>query len=191
MKVIEDLKSQVTNANADKKLAENLLKSALLQNEMSKENKIEKKPSTAILHSMENGRVNNGSNKQINIGVRVKTDNYLKKKIETETYEDETDYPSHAPSQPLNTSFLGLTSKVSLDEKSKDARDINMSMNFEKLSKMMDGNTITTLVTEESDEPFPNKVSPPKLNNKSLKERMDMNQFRLDLTRLSKNRKVE
>jgi len=38
----------------------------------------------------------------------------------------------------------------------------------------------------DHDEAFPDKVTPPQLNAKSLKERMDMNKFKLDFSRIGK-----
>jgi len=193
LKMIEDLKGQVASLSAEKKLVEHLLKNSLLQNDSSKENniKLDKRYSVATTASMDNPKLLGISNKNLDVATRVKTDNYVKKTLDTEG-NDENDYPTYAQFKALNTSVNATAAKGSVKEDRvlKEAKEASLSINFAKINMFLNEGSVSEL-HEDCEEAYPNKVVPPKLNTQSLKERMDMTQFRLDLTRISKNRKVD
>lgn len=213
LKIIEDLKTQVSTLTSEKKLIEHLLKNALTQKEatptatagISKDNiKDERKISTGILTTLESSSLAINSCKYSNIKERVKTTPYSKKTAVTETYNDENDYATHAHYQTMNSSFGTMPLKfdkeaVSLKEvKQPQQQQSNSSVNFENLKQFLNERINTQadeqpseIMDDDGDEAFPNKVFHPKLNQKSLKERINMSQFKLDLTRISKSRKAE
>ena len=207
MKIIEDLKAQVSNLTSEKKLVEHLLKSSLMQKEPAKENvKEDKKLSNGILNTLESSNLAVTSCKYSHSKERVKTANYSKKSLVTESFNDENDYSSHYQ-QPTNTSFVSMSLKLdkelmSLKEVKQPQQQqqlVNSSLNFGKIIRVnepMNAVALTDIAVtvegaEEGDEPFPKKVFHPRINEKSLKERIDMSQFKLDLTRISKNRKAD
>jgi len=202
MKIIEDLKAQVTNLSSEKKLVEHLLKSSIMQKESTKENiKDDRKLSNGILNTLESSSLAVNTCKYSNSKDRVKTANYTKKPLATEVFNDENDYASHSHYQTLNSSFATISLKLdkestSLKESKQQLQQlVNSSLNFGKIIRVNEGNNTnhneTTGRTEDGDEPFPKKVFHPRTNDKSLKERIDLSQFRLDLTRISKSRKAE
>jgi len=171
LKTIEELKGQVSNITAEKKLVEHLLKNALAQNENAKENsKSEiKKPDIPSL--------NISSSKYFNPVGRVKTDNYVKKTMETENCNDENDYTAHTKYQTLNTSFAAPSYSQSDKTEGvlKETKDnsVGVSSSFAKVNKLVNGEGGEIEVPDflgDADEAFPDKVAPPQLNTKSLKE---------------------
>jgi len=199
VRVIDELKAQVNTLNSEKKLAESLLKNALLQNDMSKENlKGDKKIQSKIYSITESASVGLTSSKSMNFGAKMKVDSLkadslIKKSSEIENVNDENDFSAHARQPPQNQSFVGMPSKYDKTEVLlKNAKE--RSMNLGKINKLLNGgeNLVDMLdLSSEIEETFPDKVVPPRLKDKSLKERIDMSQFKLDFTRIGKPRKVE
>ena len=210
--MIEDLKAQVSTLQTEKKVVEHLLKNSLLQNEMSKENtRVDKKLNSSSLSNNQSKVLNtvestsygiNSSSKNLNVGARVKTDSFAKKATETENLNDENDFSTHARQPPQSQSFVGVPNLPLRNEKAtdgflKEVRDNHANMNMGKMTNLFTTTTDAnpTLETvegqDDADEGYPLKVVQPRLGAKSLKERIDMSQFKLDLTRISKNRKAD
>jgi len=193
LKIIEDLKAHVKNLSSEKKLVEHLLKNALTQHDMAKENNKNTSGSSGAHKVLENSNLAINSCKYANMGAKMKTDTYTKKSNVSTTYNDENDYSSYTQAPTANSSFAGNSFKLSKDnEGSKEGKQVNSSVTVDKMEKFLqqDSTYSSVQLTEDGDEPFPNKVFHPQPNEKSLKERIDMNQFKLDLSIISKNRKV-
>jgi len=186
LKTIEELKTQVTNITSEKKVVEHLLKNALMQNENAKENykTTIKKPDVPSL--------NISNSKYFNTDGRAKTDMFTKKTIETENCNDENDYTSHTKNQTLNTSFAAPSYSKSDKTEGilKETKENSISSSFAKASKLLNGGNSEMIdmpdLLADHDEAFPDKVAPPQLIAKSLKERIDMNKFKLDFSRIGK-----
>jgi len=215
LKMIEDLKAQVSTLTTEKKVVEHLLKNSLLQNEMSKDKentRIDKRLNSSsmsisnnqakVLNTMESTSYGVNSSKNLNIGARVKTDSFVKKAAENENLNDENDFSTHARQPPQSQSFVGVPNLPMRNEKVtdgylKEVRDNHTNMTMGKMTNLFTTTTDAnpTLETvechDEGDEGYPLKVVQPRLGAKSLKERIDMSQFKLDLTRISKGRKAD
>ena len=216
--MIEELKTQVSTLSSEKKVVEHLLKNSLLQNEMSKENtRVDKKlnnSSSSISHNNNNQNKDSSnihtkvlntlntvesisSSKNLNVGARVKTDSFIKKVSETENLNDENDFSTHARQPPQNQSFVGMPNLPMRNEKAtdgflKEVKDNHTNMTMGKWTTTDANQTMETVeVHDDADEGYPCKVVQPRLVSKSLKERIDMSQFKLDLTRISKSRKAD
>jgi len=195
LKIIEDLKAQVANLCTEKKLVEQLLKNSLVQRESSKEmTKEDRRLSTGILSTLENSSLAIGTCKYSNSKDKVKNNTFIKKTL-MDTTNNENDYAAHGQYQPINSSLAAMSVKLEKDlENLKEIKQqVTSSINFEKIHRGPESNIMTEPVetAEEGDEAFPSKVFHPRLNERSLKERIDLSQFKLDLTRISKNRRVE
>ncbi len=194
--MIEELKAQVSTLTSEKKMAEHSLKNALLQKDM-KENqkKPEKKLETKTSQQTESSYLSLPL-KSLNIGSKigienVKNDLSLKKHNEIENINDENDYSAHARQPPQNQTFVGMPNKY---EKSSEKHLKQRSINLGQINKLLnEGGDVMEMfeLSSEIEEAFPDKVAPPRLKDKSLKERIDMNQFKLDFTRIGKPRKIE
>jgi len=202
VRIIDDLKAQVNTLNSEKKLAESLLKNALLQNDAIKENvKAPQKIQAKVHHITETASFGLSNSKSMNFGTKMKTDSLktdsvssvMKKSMDFENVNDENDISAHARQPPQNQSFLGMPSKYERPEGMlKNVKET--SINLGKINRLLhDGENMMDMLelSSEIEETFPDKVAPPKLKDKSLKERIDMTQFKLDFTRIGKPRKVE
>jgi len=202
LRIIDDLKAQVNTLNSEKKLAESLLKNALLQNDAIKENvKAPQKIQAKVHHITETASFGLSNSKSMNFGTKMKTDSLktdsvssvMKKSMDFENVNDENDISAHARQPPQNQSFLGMPSKYERPEGMlKNVKET--SINLGKINRLLhDGENMMDMLelSSEIEETFPDKVAPPKLKDKSLKERIDMTQFKLDFTRIGKPRKVE
>jgi len=187
LKIIDDLKAQNSNLGSEKKLVEHLLKNALQQKENGKE---DKKLSNEILNTLESSNLAITSCKYSNTKERAKTVTNAKKPTPAANFNDENDYGYHSQYQALHSSFVSMQGKPK--KESENLKQVNTSLTVAKSNEINEEHIMKAVVqTEEGDEPFPKKVFHPRLNEKSLKERIDMSQFKLDLTRISKSRKVE
>jgi hypothetical protein len=194
IKMIEDLKSQVTSINSEKKLTEHLLKNALTQHDTNKSDKSQS--SSATHKGLDPSILTTTSGKySANAGGRPKADAFARKSSAIKIYNDENDYASYSQGQSVNSSFIANSVKVSKDldtsyvKENKPVGSVQTSGNVGRILQEGSTNSAVELPTE-GDEAFPSKVFPPQLNQKSLKERIDMSQFKLDLSIISKNRKV-
>lgn len=195
IKMIEDLKSQITSISSEKKLTEHLLKNALTQHDT---NKSDKTPSTSsgTHKGLDPSILAATSGKySTNAGGRPKADPFARKTSAIKIYNDENEYASYSQCQSVNSSFVMNSVKTSKDldttmmKENKQSGSVLASGNMGRILQEGSMNSAVELPTE-GDEAFPNKVFHPQLNQKSLKERMDMSQFKLDLSVISKNRKV-
>lgn len=190
------MKAQISNISSEKKLVEHLLKNALTQHD---QNKSDKPPSSGSNKVFDLAAYATSSTKySTNAGGRPKPDAFAKKTSAIKIYNDENDYASYSQSQTANSSFVANSVKTNKDyETLKEVKPTSSVLanlaNGNMNRVLQEGNANNAAVENiptESEEAFPTKVFHPQTNEKSLKERIDMSKFKLDLSVISKNRKV-
>ena len=118
-----------------------MLKNALQQHDVNRDNlKIEKHYSNHTLNGLETSFGGNSS-KYSNVGrvnPRLKTDNYVKKTLDTESYNDENDYAMHAQYPPQNLAFNGMPNKSDKSELTlKESKEASFTAEIMNLNKFL------------------------------------------------------
>ena len=169
-----------------------MLKNALTQHD---QNKSDKPPSSGSHQIFDLAAYATSSSKySTTAGGRPKPDAFAKKTSAIKIYNDENDCASYSQSQTANSSFVANSVKTNKDyETLKEVKQVSSMMNNANMNRILQEgnvNNATEHIPTESEEAFPTKVFHPQPNEKSLKERIDMSKFKLDLSVISKNRKV-
>jgi hypothetical protein len=187
VKIIEELNKKISNITAEKKLVEDLLKNALLQNEISKKKEREREKQQQprhVLASLDlNVLKNSNRTSSGHQSFVLKASNERESTNATQTSQrNSVGSPTVAISlvpdkdeemQRADTSFLNTP-----QAQAKFLQQINNVADVEEIPE----------ADEESERFLSNRVRPPQPTI-SLKDKFDMSQLKLDLTQVLKNRK--
>jgi hypothetical protein len=190
--VIEELNKRIANITAEKKLVEDLLKNTLLQNEIQKK-KSERPPSAsitthpnAILASIDLNSLK-PTNENLNIKSTKNNHGYSKSIDHSQTSQISPNDNSIHMGHPIHSGSIHSHSAHTGKEEEVIVNDIftNNSMTQSKIKQMIDENQDTPIDDDddESCRNFSNRVHMP-VPTVSLKDKLDMSQFKLDLSRL-------
>ena len=182
------MNKKISNITAEKKLVEDLLKNALLQNEINKkkEKQQQQTQTRQVLASLDLNVLKNSQRNTptANQSFIIKASNDRESTKTTQTsHRNSVGSPTIAISLlPDKDDEMGKATDTSIlntsQQQLKFQQQLNSAVEVEEIPEM----------DEESDRFLSNRVHPPR-PTVSLKDKFDMTQLRLDLSQILKNRK--